>query len=53
MDEEAVGYRLRDILVPVDKKLDAIDSKLELKADRVRIHELASQRGRSRRCWRC
>jgi hypothetical protein len=42
MDEETVGYTLRDILVRVDKKLDAIDAKLEAKADRARVHELAA-----------
>ena len=42
MGEDAVGYTLRDILIRVDKKLDAIDSKLEAKADRVRVHELAA-----------
>jgi hypothetical protein len=42
MDEETVGYTLRDILIRVDKKLDSIDSKLETKADRARVHSLAA-----------
>jgi hypothetical protein len=34
------GTRSRDILIRVDKKLDAIDAKLETKAERSRVHEL-------------
>jgi hypothetical protein len=45
MDEENVGYSLRDILIRVDKKLDTIGEKLEQKAERSRVHDLAETVG--------
>lgn len=42
MSDDIVGYTVKEILIRLDSKLDVIDAKLETKADRTRVHELAA-----------
>jgi len=42
MSEEIIGYTVKEILIRLDSKLDVIDAKLETKADRLRVHDLAN-----------
>jgi hypothetical protein len=44
-DEDGNGtvrFQVKDLLTKIDVKLEKIDTKLDMKADRSRVHELAS-----------
>lgn len=45
MSDDIVGYTVKEILVRLDSKLDVIDAKLETKADRERVHQIANTVG--------
>lgn len=42
MSDEVAGFSVKEILIRLDSKLDLIDEKLETKADRTRVHDLAA-----------
>jgi hypothetical protein len=37
-----VRFQVKDLLTKIDVKLEKIDTKLDMKADRSRVHELAA-----------
>jgi hypothetical protein len=44
-DEDGNGtvrFQVKDLLTKIDVKLEKIDTKLDMKADRSRVHELAA-----------
>lgn len=45
MSDDVMGYTVKDILIRIDGKLDVMDAKLEQKAERTRVHELAAAIG--------
>ena len=43
VEDILVQYPLKDVLDRIEGKVDAIDTKLDLKADRDRLHDMANR----------
>ena len=43
VEDILVQYPLKDVLDRIERKVDDIDSKLDLKADRDRLHDVSSR----------